>query len=217
MLDHPAHERVAQLAGFENVFDATVVQRRPDAGTMESRLAGTTVDLEMPLADVEVGQPMRVAIRAGDILIATEPPRGLSARNQCRAPSTRCRDKAAIVGVDVDAGVRFVVHLTPDWRSRRLVSRRRHVWLVDQDPFLPSGVRSMIAESCHELLTVRAAAQRLGVGYSTLKQWIYRGTIRTTQTAGGHHRISEAEVERLLAHHAPAARPSKRQAPEPPG
>ena len=82
VMEYPAHERVAQLAGFENLLDATVVQRRPDAGVMASRLAGTTVDLETPLADVEVGQPLRVAIRAGDILIATEPPRGLSARNQ---------------------------------------------------------------------------------------------------------------------------------------
>ena len=49
------------------------------------------------------------------------------------------------------------------------------------------------------LLTVRTAAQRLGVGYSTLKQWIYSGTVRTTTTAGGHHRIADAEVERLTA------------------
>jgi molybdopterin-binding protein len=49
------------------------------------------------------------------------------------------------------------------------------------------------------LLTVRAAAQRLGVGYSTLKQWIYTGHIRTTTTAGGHHRISDAEIDRLMA------------------
>jgi molybdopterin-binding protein len=49
------------------------------------------------------------------------------------------------------------------------------------------------------LLTVRAAAERLGVGYSTLKHWIYEGRIRTTQTPGGHHRIAEAEVERLVS------------------
>src|SRR5580765_5139365 len=54
------------------------------------------------------------------------------------------------------------------------------------------------------LLTVRAAAERLGIGYSTLKQWIYQGKIRTTQTAGGHHRLSEAEIDRLLARHSPA-------------
>jgi molybdopterin-binding protein len=55
------------------------------------------------------------------------------------------------------------------------------------------------------LLTVRAAAERLGIGYSTLKQWIFQGKIRTTQTAGGHHRLSEAEIERLIARHSPAA------------
>jgi molybdopterin-binding protein len=49
------------------------------------------------------------------------------------------------------------------------------------------------------LLTVRQAAGRLGVGYSTLKQWIYQGRVRTRTTSGGHHRIPEAEVDRLLA------------------
>jgi molybdopterin-binding protein len=49
-----------------------------------------------------------------------------------------------------------------------------------------------------DLLTVRAAAERLGVAYSTLKQWIYDGSIRTTTTRGGHHRIAEAEIQRSL-------------------
>ncbi len=66
------------------------------------------------------------------------------------------------------------------------------------------------------LLTVRAAADRLGVGYSTLKQWIYRGEVRTTQTAGGHHRVSDAEIERLLARYQPARAGSARR-PGPPG
>jgi len=49
------------------------------------------------------------------------------------------------------------------------------------------------------LLTVRQAAAKLGVGYSTLKQWIYLGRVRTSVTRGGHHRIPDAEVDRLLA------------------
>ena len=49
------------------------------------------------------------------------------------------------------------------------------------------------------LMTVRAAAERMGIGYSTLKQWIHQGKVRTTKTAGGHHRLSDAEVERVLA------------------
>ena len=49
------------------------------------------------------------------------------------------------------------------------------------------------------LLTVRQVAGRLGVSYSTLKQWIFKGSVRTTRTEGGHHRVAEVEVERLLA------------------
>jgi molybdopterin-binding protein len=49
------------------------------------------------------------------------------------------------------------------------------------------------------LLTVRQAAARLGIGYSTLKHWIYEGRVRTRVTSGGHHRIADAEVDRLLA------------------
>ena len=67
------------------------------------------------------------------------------------------------------------------------------------------------------LLTVRAAAERMGIGYSTLKQWIFQGKIRTTQTAGGHHRISEAEVDRLLARHTPSARAQPRGTQKPTG
>ena len=59
------------------------------------------------------------------------------------------------------------------------------------------------------LLTVRAAAQRLGVGYSTLKQWIYSGTVRTTTTAGGHHRISDTEIDRLIARGNPTSIPPR--------
>lgn len=49
------------------------------------------------------------------------------------------------------------------------------------------------------LVTARAAAGRLGVSYSTFKQWIYKGSVRTVRTSGGHHRVADAEVDRLLA------------------
>ena len=65
-----------------------------------------------------------------------------------------------------------------------------------------------------DLLTVRSAAGRLGVAYSTLKQWIYDGAIRTTTTRGGHHRIATSEVERVLIQQKrsslPAAAPGKK-------
>ena len=49
-----------------------------------------------------------------------------------------------------------------------------------------------------ELLQLRDAALQLGVSFPTIKQWIYKKKIRSVQTAGGHHRIPESEVDRLL-------------------
>jgi molybdopterin-binding protein len=56
------------------------------------------------------------------------------------------------------------------------------------------------------LLTVRAAAERLGVAYSTLKRWVLTGRVRTIRTEGGHHRVSESEIDRLTARQQPEAR-----------
>jgi molybdopterin-binding protein len=49
-----------------------------------------------------------------------------------------------------------------------------------------------------ELLKLRDAALQLGISFPTIKQWIYKKKIRSVQTAGGHHRIPEVEVDRLL-------------------
>jgi molybdopterin-binding protein len=63
------------------------------------------------------------------------------------------------------------------------------------------------------LLSVRAAADRLGIAYSTLKRWIRSGIVRTTRTVGGHHRISEAELDRLAARRDPAPASTRKAAP----
>lgn len=48
------------------------------------------------------------------------------------------------------------------------------------------------------LLAPREAANILGISYPTLKQWIYRGKIKTARTPGGHHRVPESEIDRML-------------------
>ena len=60
-------------------------------------------------------------------------------------------------------------------------------------------IQTEMANDSRRLTTPRAAADRLGVSYSTFKQWIYKGSVRTVRTSGGHHRITESEVERLLS------------------
>jgi molybdopterin-binding protein len=49
-----------------------------------------------------------------------------------------------------------------------------------------------------ELLKAHDAAIQLHVSYPTIKQWIYKKKIRSVRTAGGHHRIPQSEVDRLL-------------------
>ena len=48
------------------------------------------------------------------------------------------------------------------------------------------------------LLQPKLAAKELGISYPTLKQWIYNGKIRSVKTEGGHHRIPQEEIERIL-------------------
>jgi len=49
-----------------------------------------------------------------------------------------------------------------------------------------------------EWLRPREAAVELHVSFPTIKQWIYRKKIRSVRTAGGHHRIPQSEIDRLL-------------------
>src|SRR6516165_7500693 len=52
--------------------------------------------------------------------------------------------------------------------------------------------------SRQKLYPVRHACKVLGVSYPALKQWIYKGKIKTVKTPGGHHRIPATEIDRLL-------------------
>ena len=55
--------------------------------------------------------------------------------------------------------------------------------------------RSGTAET---LLRPRDAAVKLQISYPTIKQWIYRHKLRSVKTPGGHYRIPQTEVDRLL-------------------
>src|SRR5213083_2908946 len=54
-----------------------------------------------------------------------------------------------------------------------------------------------------ELLKQMDAAKLAGVSYPTLKQWIYKGKVRSTKTAGGHHRVARSEIERVIGSQRP--------------
>lgn len=130
VLGRPQLESVAQLAGFENIFECAIVAVHPDQGTMTCAIAGTEVTLEAPLTRVASGNPVQVGIRAGDILVATSRPRDLSARNVIAGSIVSLRQQDVTVIAEVDCGAKFVVHLTPGACRSLGLEAGTPVWLV---------------------------------------------------------------------------------------
>ena len=139
VLSAPLQETVAQLAGFENIFDATVESLHEDRGTMLCRIttdrlsgshAGNSVLLETPLVHAVPGSPLRVGIRAGDILLAIAKPIGLSARNVIVGRIVSLERRDMIVSARVDCAVEVNVHLTLAARDALQLQAGREVWLV---------------------------------------------------------------------------------------
>jgi molybdate transport system ATP-binding protein len=76
------------------------------------------------------GTAMRIGIRAGDILLATSPPSGLSARNVIPGRLLSVVQRDMIVSARVKCGVEMEVHLTLAARDSLQLASGREVWLV---------------------------------------------------------------------------------------
>ncbi|PYV97112.1 MAG: molybdenum ABC transporter ATP-binding protein [Acidobacteria bacterium] len=126
----PRQETIAVLAGFENIFDAHVTAIHEDRGTMTCLIAGSNVQLETPLVRADVGSALRVGIRAGDILLASIEPAGLSARNVIPGRVISLAQRDVIVVAKVNCGVELEVHLTLAARDSLQLQPGREVWLV---------------------------------------------------------------------------------------
>ena len=61
-----------------------------------------------------------------------------------------------------------------------------------------------------DLYTPRDAAERLGISYPTIKQWLYRGKLRAMKTPGGHYRIHESDIQAILHADSPVAPKQKK-------
>jgi len=126
----PRRESLAQLIGFENIFHAAVTAAHENRGTMTCRLADSNVELETPLVRAETGSALLVGIRAGDILLATVQPQGLSARNILPGHVLSLEQRDVIVAARVNCGVEMEVHLTLAARDSLALQPGREVWLI---------------------------------------------------------------------------------------
>jgi molybdate transport system ATP-binding protein len=130
VMSAPRSETVAQLAGFENIFDAVVSSIHEERGTMTCLVGPRRIELETPLIRAEVGSKLRVGISAGDILLATSAPAGLSARNVLPGRLLSLSKRDVIVVARVDCGVEFFVHLTLGARDSLALAPGSPVWLI---------------------------------------------------------------------------------------
>lgn len=130
VLQRPQSETVAQLAGFENIFDCNFVADHPEQGTMTCRVAGSAVDIEVPLSRIDRARPVRVGIRAGDILLASSAPQGLSARNVFPGTITSLEQRDVMVIARMNCGAEFEVHVTPAAREELKLAVGGKVWMV---------------------------------------------------------------------------------------
>jgi molybdate transport system ATP-binding protein len=147
----PRLETVANLSGFENVFDATVIALNEARGTMTCRITSrqttpgqttpgqlgspgepsAAVELETPLIRADIGSSLRIGLRAGDLLLATESPRGLSARNILPGTIKRLERRDTTIAAIVDCGgTEFEVHLTLAARDALQLVAGSAVWVV---------------------------------------------------------------------------------------
>ena len=126
----PRLEAVAELAGFENIFDVVVFSINEKRGTMSCRLKNVAIELETPIVRADIGAPLRLGIRAGDILLATEVPRGLSARNVLAGKIVSLDRRDVVTAARVDCGMEMEVHLTLAAEEALQLRLGSEVWLI---------------------------------------------------------------------------------------
>jgi molybdate transport system ATP-binding protein len=130
VLEVPRHKRLAQAAGFENLLSGAVVDLREADGVMRVRLNESRCEIEVPLGYAAAGDRVLVAIRAGDILLATSQPHDLSARNVIEGKIVAMEPRGTLVRARVDCSAEFIVHLTPGAVRTLELAVGRRVWLV---------------------------------------------------------------------------------------
>jgi len=128
VLDAPRRRRLAVAAGFENLLAGSVVDLREADGVMRVRLK--QVELEVPLGHALPGDQVRVAIRAGDILVAAERPHGLSARNVLEGRITSLDERGPFLLLRIDCGDLFQAQVTRGAARALGLALGASVWIV---------------------------------------------------------------------------------------
>jgi molybdate transport system ATP-binding protein len=127
----PEFRAIVGPEGVGAVLDGTVTQVDAASEMADIELGGGT--LHVNIAGARVGARMRIQLLARDIILATEPPRGLSVRNALRGLITELSDdvgQAVLVTVDIGAGVAVLSRVTRSAREALALRVGMAVWVL---------------------------------------------------------------------------------------
>ena len=128
VLLEPYVQPLVEMESLENLLEVEVVEHRPESGLTKTKLDGTIVWIRQVTA--APGDRMFVAIRAGDIIVAVEPPGPISARNVLRARIQSLHRMDGVVLVEADVGELILVEVTPEAVSTLGLKQGQAVFLV---------------------------------------------------------------------------------------
>jgi molybdate transport system ATP-binding protein len=133
VLGNPVKASVARLTGVENIFDGIVIERSAGSGTMIVAIgegADGGPQIEVPLGPTNAGERVTIAVRSGDILVATTRPEGLSARNVLPGVIEALDERGDETLARVISGVTWTASLTRQAVKALDLSVGKKVWIA---------------------------------------------------------------------------------------
>ena len=127
-LGRPPSLGLASLLGVENQYEGVVVERLPALGSMACRVGSVTVTL--PLGEAGEGERAAFGVRASEVIVAVEEPRGLSAQNVLPGRVLRLDPVPEGVSVQLDCGIPISALLTARSVERLGLSPGLPIWTV---------------------------------------------------------------------------------------
>jgi molybdate transport system ATP-binding protein len=126
----PHRQSMAQIAGFENLFEAIVSEVRESQGVMVCRLMGSPIEIQMPLTRVAPDAPLHVGIRADEILLATSPPAILNSCNLVHGRIQQIDFSGLRAELRIDSGLEFRVNLSEGLPEPPPLKSGDDVWMI---------------------------------------------------------------------------------------
>ncbi|MGA7539497.1 MAG: molybdenum ABC transporter ATP-binding protein [Steroidobacteraceae bacterium] len=127
----PEFRAIVGPEGVGAVLDGRVTQVDAERGMADVELGGGT--LHVSVAGARLGAAMRIQLLARDIILATEPPRGLSVRNALQGSITELADdvgQAVLVKIDIGAGAAVLSRVTRSARDDLGLRPGMAVWVL---------------------------------------------------------------------------------------